>query len=241
MLVDVGNSRIKWSWQSKLNQQTLNHQGWQDALEKLHHHLQLEQPSTVFLVHVLGDDFNSRLRAVCVDLSIDLRLITTKHQSSLIRHGYEQPDQLGADRFVALHGAVSEFSAQACIVIDCGTAVTIDLVDTDGKHLGGVILPGVRLWLESLMKNTSALDQWGNYSRQVLATNTADGVSWGCINGLSAAIASIVKQMETQCSKPCKRIICGGDSVVLLDYLDSQTLLRPDLVLQGLWHFSLSR
>ncbi|MCK5726590.1 MAG: type III pantothenate kinase [Thiotrichaceae bacterium] len=241
MLVDVGNSRIKWSWRSELNQYALNHQGWQDAIKTLRQHLKLKHPSRLFLVHVLGNDFNNDLISLCVDLQIDLRLITANTKSLLISNGYEQSNQLGSDRFVALEGAVSEFVAQACIVIDCGTAITIDLVDADGNHLGGIILPGVRLWLKSLLNNTQELNQLGGYSKQVLATNTADGVSWGCINGLSAAIESIATQMEAQCSTPCKRIICGGDSTVLLDYLDPQTILRPHLVLQGLRHFSLSK
>lgn len=240
MLVDIGNSRIKWCWQSKRVEQqsvtAISHEG-DNAIIKLQQVLLKEQPKKLILVHVLGDAFNTALTNLCVKLSIILQLITSSSASSIVTHGYDQPEQLGADRYVALHGAVSKHPSQACIVIDCGTAVTIDLID-EGQHLGGVILPGMQLWLQSLIQNTQALSQSADYSKQVLARNTTQGISWGCINGLSGAIESIAKQMEDQCSKSCQRILCGGDGEQLLEYLQQDTLLQSYLVLQGLQYFS---
>ena len=242
MLVDIGNTRIKWCWQDALlddlSVEAITHTGWQDALACLQQILLARTPAEVCLVHVLGDDFNKALIALCHKYQIKLQQVSATTSSLYVKNGYEQIEQLGADRFVALHGAVHEYPSQACIVVDCGTAITIDLVDSKGQHQGGVILPGLQLCLQSLIQNAEGLSQSADYSKQVLARNTAQGISWGCINGLSGAIETIAEEMENQSLESCQRIICGGDSQIVREYCRQDITLRPHLVLQGLSCFT---
>ena len=71
-----------------------------------------------------------------------------------VTNSYRQPRRLGVDRWVAMIGAWSEFES-SCLVVDAGTAVTIDAIDDTGQHLGGQILPGVALMARALASNTS--------------------------------------------------------------------------------------
>jgi type III pantothenate kinase len=133
---------------------------------------------------------------------------------------------------------------QACIVVDSGTATTIDAVDAQGQHLGGVILSGLDLCSQSLLNNTELLASHSKskdiVEPKLFSNNTKQAIASGSLFGLAGAIDTICLNMEKEIqnksmsSKDINKIICGGSAKTLLPHLNVNFLLEEDLVMQGL-------
>ena len=155
-----------------------------------------------------------------------------------MRNAYDYASQLGVDRFVALVAVHQQNNARLkavdSIVISCGTAVTIDAINDRGEHLGGLILPGLQLWKEALIKGATLLESSHNHQASVFAKNTEEGIASGGLYGLAGAIDHIGNEMSQQLIKPVERIISGGCAEALLPYLNNNYKYQANLVMQGL-------
>lgn len=259
LLIDVGNSRIKWAsinsnnyaqiiTENRSNQTAINHQG--NALTILENIIQTLVPiQKIFMVHVLGEVFDVEIKRLMTQYNIPLRLVHSQSRAYGISTCYIRANKLGADRFVAMLAAYRSQNSKACIVIDCGTAITIDIVNRLGKHIGGVILPGLSLCKESLNKKAKNLQKTGKSSQvnhpirldktTLFATDTQYGIQSGCYYGLAGAIKDICQKMEKaliKCdihSTKIDKIICGGDAKVFYPLLSGYQL-KVDLVMDGL-------
>lgn len=223
MLMDAGNSRLKWTIEN-LNCQ-LN-----DVTATLYNNIEKHQvingllsdikPTKLLIVHVLGIKFESAVRQHCLQLNIEYEVVTTSADCCGVKNAYEILEDLGADRFVALIAAHHSFPAQSVIVIDAGTAVTIDAIDSTGQHLGGLIMPGLQLWSDTLIKNTQLQHIPVKQRSDVFATSTKKGIDNGSLIGLAGAILHTCQSMEQKLKQPVKRILCGGDSHQLDNYFN---------------------
>ncbi len=118
-------------------------------------------------------------------------------------NGYDNPAQLGADRWAALIGARGLHAGPALVVM-AGTATTVDCLDAQGVFRGGLILPGLDLMRRSLARNTAGLPEaCGGY--RVLPTNTDDAIVSGCI----AATVGAIERMAKQACRPMLAAKCG--------------------------------
>ena len=148
---------------------------------------------------------------------------------------YDQPEQLGCDRWAALIGARSMTTSGALCVVDCGTAVTIDGLTQEDRFIGGVILPGIDLMQESLLTNTSDILESRAEFKQVIGKTTAECVSGGSFIGTAGAIERVLREMASIVGEP-KMYITGGDAPQLLPLISYSLQYEPDLVLIGLAH-----
>ena len=259
MLIDAGNSRIKWCRFNPYESHTdvtevmsenypkggisaKNKSTKADTVKVL---LSQEKPAKMRMVHVLGELFEREVKAFCLEHEIEFAFVST-HTASYcgVTNGYSLPAQLGADRFVALIGAYHLYPESERIIVDAGTAVTIDALARNGQHLGGVILPGLQLCSDTLIKNTVLPNISKVNDIDVFATNTTTGIKSGSLYGLSGAIHHICDIMERKRaaelkSNSCQRIVCGGDSQQLAGYLQTYNASEkyaviPDLVMYGL-------
>ena len=160
LLLDVGNSRLKWGVLTDgairrtghIAQDKIREQGLQTLTTRLPRHV-----DAVLASNVAGASFATRLSGVVsAHCGCDVRFARSERRGWGITSAYKQPRRLGVDRWVAMVGAWAEVGA-ACLIVDAGTAVTIDVIDDDGQHLGGQILPGVQTMLDSLSAATSDL------------------------------------------------------------------------------------
>jgi type III pantothenate kinase len=158
-----------------------------------------------------------------------------------VRNGYSNPAQLGVDRWLAVIGAYHRHR-DACCVVDAGTALTIDGVDATGQHLGGFIVPGPRLMVESLLTGTSDLaDRWAWRSTPDPArfpANTRDAIEQGCLISLAGLVANAQRRLEARAGRAPRLILTGGGAQVLAPWLTQPPEFIPDLVLQGLAHLT---
>ena len=208
LLIDAGNSRLKWSSleDSHLSAQiAITYAGASpiDCYSELLKTAQKDHDKIV-LVSVLGKKFCDVARQLANELGFEFSPITSVKQLDELENAYQEPGKLGADRFVAMFAAYSQMMQEGkaknnTIVIDCGTAVTIDAISANGKHLGGLILPGQDLCKNSLLKGTRQLDLSANENtKALLANNTSQAILSGGLYGISGAIQHICSSIEKQ-------------------------------------------
>lgn len=152
-----------------------------------------------------------------------------------LKCGYLQPAKLGIDRWLAMAAAWSSCQDNL-LVVDAGSALTIDAVDAGGVHLGGYILPGIEMMKKALVGNTAAVRvEGGMHLALEPGRSTVEAVGHGALLGLVGAVDMATKLATRQ--KPVAKIfLTGGDSQLLKQYLDTATAVeeKPDLVLDGL-------
>jgi len=229
LLLDAGNSRIKWAL--SLDNVWVSHGAApiSDAAALQLAFASLPAPKRVVASNVAGDSVAQRLRAACASWGCNVEFITAQAEQGGVRNGYVQPRQLGSDRWAALIAAWQNVHA-ACLVVNCGTATTVDALADDGEFIGGLILPGLDMMRNSLVAGTAALKaqagKWDEFPR-----NTADAIFSGSIQ---ATVGAIVQQhaLLGNPSAPC--LLGGGAAGLVQPHLGLPQLPGDDLVLRGL-------
>ena len=142
------------------------------------------------------------------------------------------------DRFFNCIGSRTIFPNSAYIIVDIGTATTIDVVDKKFSYLGGLILPGPLTSYSSLMQQTSMI---GNHKillkKKILGASTAECLSSGFVHGQSLMIESIVNQIKKTYKQPFKVILTGGLSDIFKRFLPKNYLLDLKLTFKGVAFF----
>ena len=157
-----------------------------------------------------------------------LELACVSKSAGGVTCGYDKPSRLGVDRWLAMVAAYNKHR-QAVLVIDAGSAVTLDVVDQNGFHLGGYILPGTSLMVESLRRGTKnvKVDVFDTQSL-VPGKNTEDAA----VNGILLSLISTIKTLTV--SYPFQLVLSGGSAPAILKHLNMDVDYVPDLVLDGL-------
>ncbi len=156
------------------------------------------------------------------------------HRVSLATHGTYLPtcyarDQLGIDRWLAMLACRQQVSPPF-VVVDYGTAITLDVVDASGTHQGGYILPGLSLMRTVLQQQTGITDTTPNRTEPHLAQDTGCAIA----QGGQQAIASLIHQMMQTLPDTTSLCLSGGHGRSLLPYLQITATCLDDLVLHGL-------
>ncbi|MDO9465653.1 MAG: type III pantothenate kinase [bacterium] len=148
---------------------------------------------------------------------------------------YAAPSQVGSDRIVNAVAAYNLYGAPA-IVVDCGTAITFDLVSKEREYLGGVICPGIGMSLNALYRDTALLPKVAAISKptSIIGKNTTQSIQIGIVYGFSSMIDGIVERLKREFSTVPKVIGTGGWSSLISQYSKSIQKTDPDLTLQGL-------
>lgn len=241
LLVDIGNTRLKWlalQDQYVVNRGHLLHLGiapetWGGRLWQ-----NLKRPEQVLIANVTGSETASALTAwIAENWSLEAVFVLTEKRRFGVNNGYQEAEKLGVDRWVAMVGARC-VSKSHNTIIDCGTAITIDALDANGQHQGGVIIPGIRLMHESLFRKTSQIPEQEMGDIVYLGRNTQDCVWGGIVHTLAAAIDRISNAMADSMQKQSPGEVChlltGGNAEALLPYLENSYRLEPDLIFRGL-------
>ncbi len=237
-VVDIGNSSIKWA-EYEAGAITAPHSylrpGATVAKELDSIWGDLESPGEMICSCVAGDKYERSFKQWCKKTwGLVPVFVRATEQACGVSNAYIKANRLGADRWAALIAAKRLVSGPCCI-IDCGTAITIDVLQEDGQHLGGLILPGLTLMRESLSGRTQMLIEESEGDNTTLfARNTADAINGGALYTVVATLDRIYSDVEQALGVKVGRIITGGDAEGLLHLLHSEPDFVPDLVLQGL-------
>jgi type III pantothenate kinase len=147
----------------------------------------------------------------------------------------KNPKEAGADRIANACAAFVNYS-KPCIVIDFGTAISFDIVNSNGEFIGGVIAPGLRLQMNALNKFTSKLPKIEvAFSQKAIGDNTVDAILSGVIRGTACMIDGLIKQCENELGEKATIIATGGYSGLISNYLSKPfDFINPSLTLEGL-------
>ena len=240
LLIDIGNTRIKWARfeQGKLQPQAAApHADWSAAtfVETVLH--SGSRCDRVLVSNVSGPRMADIVRsAVAQAWQVEPEFVTSSATAAGLRNAYPQPQQLGVDRWLAIIGAHALARGALCVV-SVGTALTIDGVAADGRHLGGVIVPGPDLMVSSLLRNTSDIAQraqHGTASNALFADNTLGAIQQGAEHALAALVERTVGVMRHTLEEMPTVIMTGGASARVEKLLGLPYRAVPDLVLRGL-------
>jgi type III pantothenate kinase len=242
LLFDIGNTRVKWGVleQNRLSKTgSVTHEKLHDSgFAALTSHLPRDV-DRVLASNTAGHTFATRLSGVIgIHCNCEVHFARAERQAYGLTNSYRDPRRIGVDRWVAMLGARAEFRSAVCVV-DAGTAMTIDAVDREGRHLGGLIVPGLRVMREALHANTSALPAPKRIGAraasgmELFATTTDGALDKGAMTAICGAIERAVGRMRANSYRP-KVVLTGGDASRILKQLTGDVLHRPNLVLQGL-------
>lgn len=190
-------------------------------------------PDAILGASVLDDESIEAFAQVCRQqwcLSPQFARSSAAHAGVVSAYA-EQPNRLGIDRWLALI-ALREREQDVCIV-DCGTAITMDVLRADGLHLGGYILPGLSMMAGALLHETRRVrfDSASIAEGLELGRNTGEAVKHGA---LAAVVALVERLMQ---DRACAVVLTGGDAHRVSASLACQHELRPELLLSGLQRY----
>ncbi len=238
LLVDVGNSALKWAL---LEEEALVVRGRVNVTE-LSSNAAFEQqwaalspPSRVLIASVAATPVADRISAWCRDhWQSETVTVQAQAEGFGVSNGYREPGRLGVDRWLALVAARARGSEAACVV-DCGSAVTVDVLDKEGVHLGGLIVPGLEMMKLSLGGCAQiSLDGDADTGISLLARDTHNAVRGGTLYATVAFIDRVVADVGSELPPPMRHLITGGDATTMLGLVRHPFEYVPDLVLEGL-------
>ncbi|MGH8175673.1 MAG: type III pantothenate kinase [Steroidobacter sp.] len=240
LLIDIGNTRIKWARlaDGRIHDQSAAPHAQMNRDEFIHTVLDPPgRPDRVVAANVGGARIGE-LTAECVRQrwNIEAQFVQSTREACGVRNAYREPAKLGVDRWLALIAARA-IERRAVCVASIGTAMTVDGLDADGRHLGGVIVPGPDLMVASLFRNTSDIAQraqHGESTKALFADNTRAAVEQGAAHALAALIERAMETMASETKNQPVLILTGGASFRIETQLKLPASVVPDLVLRGL-------
>ncbi len=236
LVVDIGNTRLKWAHAKRGYLADQGHafyprSGVTEVLEE--HWSSLVPPYRVLACNVAGAVIADALSGwVARHWSCPVDFVAARPEGWGVTNAYLEPGRLGADRWAALIAAHRRVSAPVCIV-DCGTAITIDVLAAGGQHLGGLILPGLTLMRRILARHTDAIPEVSGGSPSLLARSTNDAVAAGTLYAPIALVERVIADSEAALEAEVICIACGGDAHLFAPHFARSVICEHDLVLQG--------
>ena len=221
IFIDIGNSTVKW----RTKESNVHYEGVDNFLSNSLTQADTAWVSAVANLHIV-ERFKSRFEKV--------NLVGTQSQFNNLKIAYEDSSNLGSDRFLAMLGAMSHFPKKPLLVIDLGSAMTFDVIDGNGLHQGGLIMPGLGVLRKSFPKfETTDLST----SVDGLATNTLDAWRSGTQSMLTSSIKVQVDKFNDIFSDGVVTM-CGGIVNDIKSQLPKSIQLFDNLVLDGLECYS---
>ncbi len=236
LLVDVGNHRIKWAEASPGKWQVGDGAPYGDGMSAVLDKIwrDLSVPDRVVISSVAGGESTQQLQQwIAHHWSSRMHVVQAQVELLGVKNYYTNPVSLGSDRWAALIAARAMTQGPVCIV-DCGTALTLDVLSAQGEFLGGVILPGVASMRACLLAHAQGIRETKGNAADCFARSTADGVAAGTLFGSIGAIERIIKEYRRALGKAMQAVITGGDAAELIPHLGFTAIVAPDLVLKGL-------
>jgi type III pantothenate kinase len=240
LLIDLGNSSLKWAWLEAGRLSSIERAPYSDGDGGAN--LPAEQwreqgkPDRVLISAVAAATVVETVRNWLFEhWDLEPEMLKAEARALGVTSGYDNPGQLGVDRWIALIAAHHSVAGPACIV-DCGTAVTIDVIARDGRHQGGLILPGIGLMREALRRETAI--PWDENESgavdQLLAADTGSAIAAGGVNAVAALVEKVLEQSAEKLGERPMLLLTGGDSERLQSVLREPATREPDLVMKGM-------
>jgi len=236
LLLDIGNTRIKWA---RLEAGAM---GRMDG--RVHADEQLQQalfaafegpaPERVVACNVAGPLVGKALSEFCAErYSLNPEFLISGSERCGVKNGYADPVRLGADRWAGVIGAYTKFGGPICVV-DAGTAITVDAVDAQGNHKGGLIAPGPQTMRRALADATAGLGNLGEGQLALLCKDTRSAIWSGGWHTAAGFLERMHMLVGRELGPATQFVLAGGDGPRLAELLPGKFISCPELVLLGL-------
>lgn len=231
LLLDVGNSRVKWAVADAAGLRfggAIDHGGVPSiAVRKI----EAEAVESVWVANVTGASLGQQLAASLQSRhGVAPRFAAVQSDYDGLRIAYADPQRLGVDRWLCLLAAWSKARGPACVA-SAGTALTFDAVDAGGRHLGGVIAPGLAAMQQNVLETTRFLAAPpAHIYTEGLGADTDACVRQGGLH----ATAGLIERLAARYGAGARCLLTGGDAATLRPHLVGGWELRPNLVMEGL-------
>ncbi|KIP98124.1 MULTISPECIES: pantothenate kinase [Pseudomonas] len=239
--LDCGNSFIKWRVLPRQGGAQVVAGGVVGSDEELLVALASRFPGELFMCRLVSvrseDETRLLVDALKNRFGIDCRVAASAQSLAGVSNGYDEYRRLGLDRWLAVVGAYS-LERRACLILDLGTAITSDFIDSTGSHLGGFICPGMPLMRNQLRTHTRRIRYDDAVAEQaqhslVPGRSTAEAVERGCLLMLRGFVDTQLELARQQCGDDVTVFLTGGDAVLAAQWVPAARVV-PDLVFIGL-------
>ena len=241
LLVDIGNTRTKHCSIKQSDSGLfspiviINNINFEEAYFAKH----FINATMVIVANVATNLYTKKLAIWCKKNNIICIEVSSQRIKGRVRSGYEQPEQLGVDRWLTLVAAEKLFPKKNVLIIDAGTATTIDLLASSGQHLGGWILAGISTLFSSVLKETVKVKaEVVDDKNLAFGNNTNSNVNNACWAATVGLIKQGIEQAEISVSQLDEIIITGGNAKGLDTLLSQKVTLIDDLIFYGLNAYS---
>jgi len=247
LLVDIGNTRIKWArfeGGRLAPSRAAAHSAWRAA-----DYHRLFGPGAVpvraLISSVAGSEVNRALAAAARRAGVTAEFLRVPRRAGGVTVGYFEPWRLGVDRFAAAVGAHALFPEVPLCVVGVGTAMTVDFLGADGRHHGGVIIAAPALMIEALLGRTSGIRSRSRGGAGggvgLFSRSTRAGITAGARFAAAALIDRAVEEALPIARRRALVVVHGGGAPSVRPLVRSASVGVPDLVLRGLSALAESR
>jgi len=242
LAIDIGNTRLKWAQYAapQPGAALLAHGAvFLETIDELadSEWKALTPPSSMLGCVVAGEGVRHRTEEQLELWDISPAWVVSSAHACGVTNGYEHPNRLGVDRWVALIGAwhrvLAEGGPRPALVVMVGTAVTVDALDHTGRFLGGLILPGFGLMLRALEMGTAGLKAPTGEAVE-FPTNTSDALMSGGSDAIAGAIERMHRKLQQRTGQAPALIMSGGAAVKLAPITDLAFETVDTLIFEGL-------
>jgi type III pantothenate kinase len=240
--IDIGNTRLKWAqYAAPKPGAVLLSQGavFLETIDGLAETewKQLTAPSSMLGCVVAGEAIRRRVEEQLELWDIEPRWVVPSAWAGGVSNCYEHPNRLGADRWTALIGArhrvLSQGAPRPALVVMVGTAVTVDALDTEGRFIGGLILPGFGLMLRALEMGTAGLKAPTGEAVD-FPTNTSDALMSGGAHAIAGAVERMHRRLLARTGQEPVLLMSGGAAVKLGPIVELPFETVDTLIFEGL-------
>ena len=236
LAIDVGNSSIKWGLfdQGVLLEHFRLDLADVSSWEKSWNARCKDSVKSILICGVVPDVLKKHHRWL---LNICDKVKVVTHLDLPIQIKVDNPSATGIDRLVASFAALKlSVETDTVIVVDAGSAVTVDLASCRDGFLGGAIMPVLQLMARSLNQYTAQLPEISitDQIQQTAGANTIDAISFGVGNAFLGGIFMLIRKLEIQSGTKATLFFTGGDGLFLANHLNEGNGYFPNLVLTGL-------
>jgi len=241
LAIDAGNSRVKWGWYHDGEWQSIATVSLIEFAASSDHINPFSathaDPERIVISNVAGEGAHDLLVNWTSIFDAVPLWVRAEAERCGVKNRYEHPETLGSDRWAALIAARA-LHAGSCLVVNAGTATTVDMLSAEGVFLGGAILPGVELMRFVLHEHTGRLPvQEGRLSEA--PRNTLDAIETGCRHAQAGAVERMYRVFRETAGAPLC-IVAGGAGRALADQLAMPRRYVENLVLDGLARLALT-
>jgi type III pantothenate kinase len=249
LAIDVGNTRLKWAlYEAAFPGAAMLTQGavFLETIDTLSDAdwKHLPAPRTMLGCVVAGDAVRRRVEQQMEIWDTEVHWVVASQREAGLVNGYDHPNRLGADRWVALVGARARLLASGpprpALVVMIGTAATVDAIDAEGRFLGGLILPGFGLMLRALEMGTAGL-KFPTGDVVDFPTNTSDALMSGGANAIAGAIERQHRKLLERTGEAPALFMTGGAAVKLAPITDLAFETVESLIFDGLLRIQSNR